>query len=293
MYIFFNRVKYFPFDVQSCPFRYLPENMLAQQVYLRVKQSWNMPYDLPSNEWNLFDMTVQNVVISIPNYINNHSVEFFTAGVVCFHLQRDPAYYIAFIIIPSTLLCLMSFVQFSAPPDSGERVSLGVSMVLGLTVFQLLIADTLPTSSKESSLIRMYLSSTFILACLSVPISILNINTAYGDHRLFLLKYSIVRKILLEKLPSIFCMMSYSEKILSECTSYQTQSTPLPLEKDDVTTISCNVRVKTGNQVQALPEDYPRGIHGKKLSYREKVGTCHTTDYKVQFNVVTQSKMLS
>ena len=50
------------------------------------------------------------------------------------------------------------------PPECGEKVSLGVSILLGLTVFQLVVADTLPeTSFGGQPLLGTYLTMNFVL----------------------------------------------------------------------------------------------------------------------------------
>lgn len=42
---------------------------------------------------------------------------------------------------------------FCLPPESGEKVSLGVTVLLAMTVYQLLIAETIPPTSEVIPLI--------------------------------------------------------------------------------------------------------------------------------------------
>ena len=42
---------------------------------------------------------------------------------------------------------------FYLPPDSGEKVSLGVTVLLALTVFLLIVAETMPPQSENIPLI--------------------------------------------------------------------------------------------------------------------------------------------
>ena len=46
---------------------------------------------------------------------------------------------------------------FCLPPESGEKVSLGVTVLLAMTVYQLLIAETIPPTSEVIPLIGGYL----------------------------------------------------------------------------------------------------------------------------------------
>ncbi|PIK39767.1 putative neuronal acetylcholine receptor subunit alpha-5 [Apostichopus japonicus] len=107
----------------------------------------------------------------------------------------------------------MAFMTFVAPPDSGERISLSVSMVLGLTVFQLLVADILPATNERSPILSAYLTTTFVLAGATVPFSLVNINIAYGDSAILALKYRWLRKLCLDYLPRLTAVPSYSERI--------------------------------------------------------------------------------
>ncbi|PIK45324.1 hypothetical protein BSL78_17825 [Apostichopus japonicus] len=86
-------------------------------------------------------------------------------------------------------------------------------MVLGLTVFQLLVADILPPYGDQSPILSLYLSLNFGLTCLAMPISVLNIYIAYGDRRLMFLKYPTLRKLFLQYLPKAVGVLSYSERV--------------------------------------------------------------------------------
>jgi len=60
------------------------------------------------------------------------------------------------IVFPCIWLSLLSVMTFWLPPDSGEKVSLGMTVVVALSVFKLLIADSLPKTSDSVPLIGMF-----------------------------------------------------------------------------------------------------------------------------------------
>ncbi|XP_071830910.1 neuronal acetylcholine receptor subunit alpha-7-like isoform X2 [Apostichopus japonicus] len=264
-------ITYFPFDTQHCPFSYLPDNLLAHQVYFYIVQP-GQTHSLVSNQWDLLNVTVVNWVSQHEEFIKGRHVDNYSLGLVCVHLQRDPTYYLTALLLPSTCLCVMAFVTFLAPPDSGERISLGVSMVLGLTVFQLLIVDTLPSSSKTPPIIGNYLTATFILACLAVPFSLANISIAYGDSRLWVLKYSLCRNILLEILPKMFCMPTYRDRVHSVLIVVKPK--PLFNKMDEVITLSTSEGTPKKNHEAPLPPTPlpppSPGRQTEKLSASEK-----------------------
>ena len=73
--------------------------------------------------------------------------------VVTIHVRRRYLYYLVNIMLPCMMMSLLVLVVFHLPPDSGEKVSLGVTVLLAFSVFQLMIAESVPTSSKSIPLI--------------------------------------------------------------------------------------------------------------------------------------------
>lgn len=61
--------------------------------------------------------------------------------------QRKALYYTMTIISPSMLLFLVACLSFLLPANSGERVSLVISVFLGLFVFMLIVNQHTPVTS--------------------------------------------------------------------------------------------------------------------------------------------------
>lgn len=72
------------------------------------------------------------------------------------YLSRKPDYYVTNIIIPSIMVTLVAALGFFLPVDSGEKVGLELTVMLAMSVFQLLIADHLPPSADETPWICKY-----------------------------------------------------------------------------------------------------------------------------------------
>jgi hypothetical protein len=84
--------------------------------------------------------------------------------------QRKALYYIMTIIVPSMLLSLLACVSFLFPADSGERVSLVISVLLGLVVFMLIVNDRTPVTSDAVPMVTEFFNSiaaTTVLALLA------------------------------------------------------------------------------------------------------------------------------
>lgn len=69
------------------------------------------------------------------------------------HLRRRTLYYSYNIIIPCTMLSILTIMQFCLPTESGEKVTLGLTMLLAYSVFSFNIGEKLPETSDVIPLI--------------------------------------------------------------------------------------------------------------------------------------------
>lgn len=66
-----------------------------------------------------------------------------------FHIwiRRKSLYYVVNIIAPCVVLSSLATFTFCIAPDSGEKISLATTLLLSITVFQLIVADSVPRRS--------------------------------------------------------------------------------------------------------------------------------------------------
>ena len=57
-------------------------------------------------------------------------------------------FYLYNLLFPAVCLLLVGTLVFWLPPDSGEKTSLAVTVLLSMTVFMLIIMDNVPTTSE-------------------------------------------------------------------------------------------------------------------------------------------------
>lgn len=62
-------------------------------------------------------------------------------------------FYTVNLLLPSIFLMVMDVVGFYLPPDSGERVSFKITLLLGYSVFLIIVSDTLPATAIGTPLI--------------------------------------------------------------------------------------------------------------------------------------------
>lgn len=62
-------------------------------------------------------------------------------------ILRKPLFYTYNLIFPCVIITSTAMLVFCLPPQSGEKVNLGVTVLLALTVFLLLVSQSVPTQS--------------------------------------------------------------------------------------------------------------------------------------------------
>jgi len=77
-------------------------------------------------------------------------------------MRRRILYYMLNIILPCISLNVLSLLAFCLPPDAGEKITLGITVLLSYSVFMLLVAENMPPTSEFVPLIgkhRLYTES--------------------------------------------------------------------------------------------------------------------------------------
>lgn len=70
-----------------------------------------------------------------------------------FIIKRRVLYYLFNIVFPCLWLAILSVMTFWLPPDSGEKITLGITVLLAFSVFMLLVAESMPKTSESVPLI--------------------------------------------------------------------------------------------------------------------------------------------
>lgn len=172
-------VKYFPYDTQCCKLKY---------------GSWahnGLEIDFwPRNSYGDLGQIVENTEWEIIGFSANRHVAYYTCCTepypdVTFSLKikRKPLFYIVNIIIPTFLITLMGILVFGLPVESGEKVSLEITVMLSLAVFQLLVADSMPPSAATVPLIAVYFDFSLSLIGFACVMSVVSINFYCRQHK--------------------------------------------------------------------------------------------------------------
>lgn len=143
-----TQLTYFPFDVQVCHLEFVKWIMTRSMVKFRNHSSEiNMHFFVKNQEWDVLETSSGVGFIGLGE---NRGLDMIYATLV---LKRKPLYYSMTLTFPLCLTTILTFYMFLLPCESGEKVSLGISVLLSYSVLLLLISDILPRNSESAPLL--------------------------------------------------------------------------------------------------------------------------------------------
>ncbi|KAH3839130.1 neuronal acetylcholine receptor subunit alpha-7-like [Dreissena polymorpha] len=169
-------ITWFPFDDQKCDMKFGSWSHDGRYLDLHMEDpnGGNTQTFYRNGEWELLGVPVKRNVMSY-----ECCPEFYIDLVYTIHIRRRTLYYGFNIIIPCLLISSMSLLLFLLPPDAGEKISLGVTILLSLMVFLLLVAETMPPTSDALPLIGIYFCCIMVMTSLSVLFTVVVLNFHY------------------------------------------------------------------------------------------------------------------
>ncbi|OAF71716.1 Acetylcholine receptor subunit alpha [Intoshia linei] len=103
------------------------------------------------------------------------------------HIRRRALYYGFNIIVPCALISSLTMIMFLLPQDSGEKVSLGVTILLSLSVFSLIVADSVPTTSMSVPIVGVYFQTVMLMCTVSVVMAIFILNLHHRKPTMYIM----------------------------------------------------------------------------------------------------------
>jgi len=185
-------MEYFPFDEQTCKFklgswtydgnqvdynhvRFVQGDMLPDLV---VQNAIDLSEYSSSGSWDLMNTTAIKTYFYYPCCAEPYpDITYYVT------IRRKTLYYAVNLIIPCIGIALLTSLVFYLPTDGGERVGLGINILLALMVFLVLLADNTPPTSIAIPLITRYLVLVMLLCTLALCLTIFtcNLHLRSGD----------------------------------------------------------------------------------------------------------------
>ncbi|XP_072295017.1 uncharacterized protein [Eucyclogobius newberryi] len=173
----------FPFDIQNCTLTFNSylhrirdiRMVLGRSVEMITTKSKNVMTTM--GEWELIDITYHN----LGSHQDENSID-----ELAFHIRvrRRATLYVVNLILPSCFLITVDLFSFLLPPQSIDRSSFKMTLILGYTVFLLLMNDLLPITGNTIPLINVFFSLCLALMVASLLETILITDLLHSSSRL-------------------------------------------------------------------------------------------------------------
>ncbi|XP_028289815.1 acetylcholine receptor subunit delta [Gouania willdenowi] len=213
-------VNYFPFDWQNCTLKFVSLTYNAKEIRMQLKteedetSKWTVEWIVidpegftENGEWEIIHRPAKkNIYKHIPMESNKHQdVTFYLV------IKRKPLFYIVNIIIPCVLISFLASLVYYLPADSGEKMTLSISVLLAQSVFLLLISQRLPETSMSVPLIVKYLMFIMVLVTFVVLNCVVVLNLHFRTPSTHVMS-EWTKKFFLERLPRILRMSRPAEE---------------------------------------------------------------------------------
>ncbi|XP_067122652.1 neuronal acetylcholine receptor subunit alpha-7 isoform X2 [Centruroides vittatus] len=230
-------ITWFPFDDQMCQMKFGSWTYDGNQIDLRLasEDGGDLSTYIINGEWDLIGLPgIRNVIYYAC------CPEPYVDITFTIHIRRRTLYYGFNLIIPCVLISSMTLLGFTLPPDSGEKLTLGVTILLSLTVFMLQLAEAMPPTSDAVSIIGTYFACIMIMVAFSVVMTVVVLNYHHRSSETHDMP-QYVKTIFLIWLPWILRMDRPGRKITRKQLFMSTKMKELELKERSSRSLLANV----------------------------------------------------
>uniref|UniRef100_T1KYX4 Neurotransmitter-gated ion-channel ligand-binding domain-containing protein n=1 Tax=Tetranychus urticae TaxID=32264 RepID=T1KYX4_TETUR len=275
-------ITWFPFDDQLCKLKFGSWSHDMSQVDLDViSNQGDLSTYIENGEWILLGILGRRNKV-----LYRCCADPFTDVTYTIHIRRRTLYYGINLIIPCLIISSMTLLGFTLPPDSGEKLTLGVTILLSMTVFLLQLTETLPATSDTVSAIATYFASIMLMVAFSVVMTVVVLNFHYKSSEVHELN-PLMKKVILQwlafilnvKRPGAVKPPDRSNRFTSKVYTINGDGIPIPLSPQN----QCQNCFTVNNS--SLPNlAYPRHPH--------QVCSCCRKSYPVNGDCLNEEESL-
>ncbi|KAM4547883.1 5-hydroxytryptamine receptor 3A-like [Odontesthes bonariensis] len=194
----------FPFDVQNCTFTFgsymhtILDVRLSPALTFKEMCANSKRYLEASGEWELVDLMGESSILQF----GIDEWDIITFRVV---IKRRPVLYVVNLLIPSSFLMLIDILSFYLPPHSVDRASFKMTLILGYTVFLLIMNDLLPSTANGTPIIGIYFSVCLALMVISLLETVIITNVLHHSSMKYQEVPKWVRVVILKYIANLIC----------------------------------------------------------------------------------------
>ncbi|XP_071344147.1 5-hydroxytryptamine receptor 3A-like [Trachinotus anak] len=172
----------FPFDFQNCSLTFGPHLHFASDI--RMIQGETAAESLAESrkvlktkgEWELADIKISPSTLEISDGT-------YSDIKVYLILRRRPILYVVNLLIPSCFLMTLDLFSFLLPPESVDRSAFKMTLILGYTVFLLIMNDLLPVTGDTTPLMNVLFSVSLALMVASLLETVFITNIQFSSNQ--------------------------------------------------------------------------------------------------------------
>ncbi|XP_028332540.1 5-hydroxytryptamine receptor 3A-like isoform X2 [Gouania willdenowi] len=161
----------FPFDIQRCNLTFKSAVHTIKDLRLHPSDNsseateWSRDLMRTQYEWLFINMTINSI-----NASDSFGQDFVVYTIT---MKRKPILYIVNFLLPVLFFLCLDLSSFLISDSGGEKLSFKVTVLLAITVLQLILNEILPSSSNRIPLIAVYCIGIFALMLFSLLETIL------------------------------------------------------------------------------------------------------------------------
>ncbi|XP_023332222.1 neuronal acetylcholine receptor subunit alpha-7 isoform X6 [Eurytemora carolleeae] len=230
-------ITWFPFDDQLCDLKFGSWTYSGWKLDLQLKQDdgGDISSFIKNGEWDL---------IGVPGKKNSVTYDCCPEPYVditfTIHIRRRTLYYFFNLIVPCVLISSMALLGFTLPPDSGEKLTLGVTILLSLTVFMSMVSEIMPNTSDAVPLIGTYFNCIMMMVASSVVLTVVVLNYHHRTAETHVMPMW-VRSVFLQWLPWVLRMNRPKKKITRKTIMMNNRMKELEMKEKASKSLLANV----------------------------------------------------
>lgn len=161
-------VSKFPFDTQTCTLKFVTWGAGPEVVLSSTIGSILLDFYTPNPHWNIKS---HRTFVEEGDQMHTYKVEI--------SLQRKPVYYLVVIVLPTLMFSLLNPLVFLLPIESGERISLSMTILLAFVFFLTLVANFMPESSTPMCFLLVIMITKIAISSMIVVLVIITTRLYY------------------------------------------------------------------------------------------------------------------
>ena len=207
-------VEFFPFDEQVCVLKFGSWTYDGNNVdlqHIEREKAGVGPTDQVDDgiDLNFFYSSTEWAILSVPA---RKYIKFYTCCSAPYPdikfsitLRRKTLFYTVNLIMPCVAICLVTVLVFYIPSDSGEKITMCITILNSLNMLFLLVSEINPPTSLATPLIGKYLIFTMVLVTLSIMTTVFVLNVHFRSPKTHTMS-PWIQKVFLKVLPRLLLM---------------------------------------------------------------------------------------